>query len=182
MNKSFIDGLVEKGGTGNSIADSLTDKYKREGFLNKTIGGRTYSIKPMPTSEAIQFSTKVLKLIGPSIGAIGDGLQADAIFGGDSFENAAQLLFNNLDDNDILIYILLLIQADTMKVDGVDVDFEQAFVGKLGDLFELVLFALGENFDQVKQLISSKMNLGSLLNSVRNGMKEPVSGSEPQES
>ena len=179
MNKSFLDDFTNKGGQSTEIADSLVENYKQEGYLNKVIGARTYSIKPMPTSEAIQFSTKILKLVGPSIGAVGDGIRNDDIFGGDSFENAAKLLFDNLGDNDILIYILMLLQADTIKVNGVDSEFETAFAGKLGDVLELVLFALEENFDQVKQLASSKMNLGSLLSSVRKGMKEAEDGSQP---
>lgn len=172
MSQSLASQLKDGGfGQDKSMQDFAVQLQQEEGYLVKEINGRRYSIKPVPGQQGFWLMTETAKTVLPSAGAIGDGVQ-DGLLGTTTWTDAAMYLCQNLDDYNVLGKLLVLLQADSMKVDGVDMSFDDAFSRRYGDLFELVAFALEENFGQVKQLTSLKENTKSWWNMLIKETKE----------
>lgn len=115
-------------------------------YVKKEIDGVVYKIKLLNTSEAFISGQELLKLTLPSIGAFADGVKSfdDPFADQTTFTAIAYSLVKQMGDVNTLMILKLLVEDATAN--GVIIDFESYFRGKLGLLVKVVEFAMMENY------------------------------------
>lgn len=110
-------------------------------IIRKEIDGETYVFSYLAPRRALSLLTAITKLIGPAIGAAygGDEVEEEDVNMGD----AARLLCENLDDNNVQSMINTLLSQVTHEGKG-DVlkSFDAIFTGKIKHLFKVVFASL----------------------------------------
>lgn len=137
----------------------------------KTIDGTTYKVDQMNAIRGLQVQTKLIKLLGPSVGKVlaGGKVERKAIL-----DTAVGYLIGNFDDNEVTNFVVSLFDKGVYFVekDGEDyiVDFNLHFTGKPLTIWKVVSFILEANF-------------GDLLGKITGGsplLQKIVSGSEKE--
>lgn len=107
----------------------------------KEICGSIYLVTQMPAMRALKMQARLLRLIGPSFGAmIASGEDS-------SIPVAINLLAEKLDENTYEKIILDLLQG--VRKDGVELTkgfIDLAFAGNLNELYRVIQFVLEVNF------------------------------------
>ena len=114
------------------------------------IGGMKYTITLLNTTRAYITGQEVIKLTAPIAGAAFDGMRNDAellIDESHTFQAVAIHLKNQMGEVDTLAIIIELLNGVT--VDGVPLNFDSHFPGRLDHLLQLVEFALEENYSSL---------------------------------
>lgn len=110
-----------------------------------TLDDVKYEIKLLPASDGIVMAKEIVKLVSPVLGSLVDGTRTHAEFGDATvFTDAALYLCSQLDKADVLEMIYALL--NNLKVNGVEVEFDEAFKANYGNLVEVVKFAMEGNF------------------------------------
>lgn len=107
---------------------------------SENIDGHKFEIYMLPPKQALSTLTEIGKMIGPSLGSVVDGDEAD--LGG-----ALKAFFDNI-DNPKLISIMDRLAEKTM-VDGKPLkgnNFDLVFMGKIGLMFKWFMFALRSQY------------------------------------
>lgn len=112
----------------------------------KVIGESNYSVTQMPAMTAIKMQARLLRLIGPSFGAM--------VASGDdsSIPTAISLLTDKLDANTFETLVLDLCRG--ARKDGVEMTRQKIdldFAGNLNELFRVIQFILEVNFSDFFQ-------------------------------
>lgn len=112
----------------------------------KVIGKSTYSVTQMTAIRAIKMQARLLRLIGPSFGAM--------IASGDdsSIPMAITLLTDKLDEKtfeNLVIELTQGVRKDGEELTRAKIDFD--FAGNLNELFRVLQFILEVNFSDFFQ-------------------------------
>lgn len=108
--------------------------------IREIIDGEAYTFAYLPPRIALSLLSKIIKLIGPSIGAIANDADDGEI---DEKEinvgEAARLLCDRLDENEIMSMINTLLSQVTHEGKGdVIKSFDVIFTGRIRHLFSVV--------------------------------------------
>ncbi|QUF70051.1 phage tail assembly chaperone [Vibrio fluvialis] len=103
--------------------------------------GKKVQIYKLPASKGITIGMKLGKTFLPSIGQFLDGSSTGA---GIHYESLALSLVQELDNFEILPIISELLKE--MAIDGQEVNLDDYFMANYGELLEILVFALKENF------------------------------------
>ena len=109
--------------------------------IRKKIDGETYVFTYLSPRRSLTLLTEITKLIGPAIGSMCDNgeIEEDKV----SMGEAARLLCNNMNDNNIQSMInTLLSQVTHEGVGDVLKSFDVIFTGKIKHLFKVILASL----------------------------------------
>lgn len=114
----------------------------------KIINGKKYAIELLPSSPAVDiFYNKLLPVVAPALAVWLDGSdQGDDIFAEDKniMTNIAFALVRQSVDAEIVQTFHMLLNGATC--DGVAIEYETHFKGKVGELTAVVEYAIRENF------------------------------------
>ena len=106
----------------------------------KTINGKEVTIFLLPASKGLVTAKKLSQVLLPTIGAFADGTSGDGL----DLSMPAAILVDSLDSLDVMAIVSILLEQ--MCVDGREVNFDEYFMANYGELFEVIKFALEENF------------------------------------
>ena len=128
------------------------------------IDGVNYSINLLNTSESLITGQSILELVLPSAGAAADGMFGEKDFLSDepsTFTSIAFHLVRQMKEFQTVETIKKLLANAT--ADGVQIDFESHFRGKLSLLANLVEFSAKENFGSLFTDMGLKQRLTSYM-------------------
>ena len=129
-----------------SIADIAAQVMSQKGYRDKAIDGAVYSVKMLPAFTGIAVGKKLSELALPVITMIVDQEGNADTWDADStpLTSIALVLSSQLDKVDVVETVQQLL-GGCLK-DGQAVDINTEFAAKYDALFELIAFALQENF------------------------------------
>lgn len=110
----------------------------------KVIGDNTYAVTQMPALRAVKMQARLLRLVGPCIGAL---IAADPKNPDASLPMAISMLADKLDEATFEKLVLDLVQG--VRCNGVEMTrglLDLDFAGKLNDLYRVLQFVLEVNF------------------------------------
>ena len=110
----------------------------------KQIGEHEYEVTLFTTSNAIKNFRRLLKVIGPSMAVLFEGSNELSLDDTGPIAKAVSLLAENIDKDDVVSLIKDLLST-TMR-NGQRINFDLDFMGKIGDLFKVVIFVVQENY------------------------------------
>jgi len=127
----------------------------------KEIDGTLYAVKPFNAIKGIGIQTKLIKVLGGSLGTIQNG----------GIEKALEILSNNIDDGDVEKLIISLFDTGiftVVKAEGEPikkiVDLDTHFIGEYARMWKVVLFILEVNFGDIVKKLTSNSNIREALN------------------
>lgn len=129
-----------------SLTNLKTDRTKR----SLTIGGDIYSYKMLPALVASDVGTKLIEVLGPSIGAAVDGMaKADYIMPDEStfWSEITMHLSQSLKSfklSELAEVVLYEVYCNSQRV-----DVNEHFTGALGDFYKVFFDAMKENFGEL---------------------------------
>ena len=120
---------------------------KEAGIATTKINDVDYTIALLPATVGLAMSLEISKLIAPSIGSTVDGLRHDEVMHGApaTFSDLAEKLVGQMGKVNVVAMINSLLGKT--EVDGKVINFDTHFRGNYGSMFQLVEFALRENFE-----------------------------------
>jgi len=118
----------------------------------KVIDGKTFEIQPMTTSEQLKVGAVGTKVIIPLLGSIQDIQKALAESGSEELDltlaaSAFSDIVTAMEPDELAHFCKALLNG--VKVDSMVIDYEQYFRGKHRILFEVLFFAMQENYPDV---------------------------------
>lgn len=114
----------------------------------KVIDGIEYEVTLLNTSRAFNVMQQLMKLSLPSIGAAADGFMfGDEFTESQTWQAVAIHMLNQMDSVDTLGIVKELVK--TLKSDGIPVDFDTYFRGRLDLLVKVLEFVLKDNFSSL---------------------------------
>lgn len=128
------------------IKKIAAETLKQAGLHEKTIDGQKYKIKLLPATQSLAIATTLMKLVLPSLGAYADGMRAKEFTLPEeltTFTEISSLLVRQMDNVSVIDLVNLLLSEVTK--DGLPIDHNEEFRGKLGGYVSLIEFALMEN-------------------------------------
>ena len=130
------------------MTNSLVQEAAAEAGINqKTIGGRTYSLKLLPARKGMAMGKRIIQAFGPALGVILDSnAETDVIFGEEQnlCTDLAIAIVGQLDELAIEQTVLDLLGG--MTCDGQPIAFDSHFAAKYTILLEVITWAIKENF------------------------------------
>jgi len=117
------------------------------GIRQKNIGSDVYTLELLPTIIGLKVTAKLTTLFAPVLGSMADSSESKPFIMPEedaTWSQAALLLVGQMDKVDVVDLIVVLLSS--IKKNGQAVDIDQDFKGEYGDLLELVVFSLKENF------------------------------------
>lgn len=110
----------------------------------KVIGEHVYSVTQMPAMRAVKLQARLLKMIGPSFGAM---MASDPANPDSSLPLAISLLADKLDEktfSDLVIHLTESVRRNGAEMTKERIDSD--FAGNLNELFLVMQFVLEVNF------------------------------------
>jgi len=143
--------------------------------VSKNIDGVEYTIRLLNTSEAYLSGQKLLQLALPVMGAFADGVSDldDPLKESSAFTAMAFHMAKQLGDVNTLGIIILLLDGATAN--GVPINFEKYFRGKLGLLVHVIEFAIKENYGSLFTDMDLRKHLTSFMGRLAPQILEPPS-------
>lgn len=105
-----------------------------------TIQGKSVQIYLLPALEGILMARELAEIVIPTVGSFYQGFAEENL----NFENLAMVLMSELDKIDVAQIITRLLKD--MAVNESSVDFDDYFMANYGELVEILIFAIKENF------------------------------------
>ncbi len=111
---------------------------------SKKIGDHEYSVTQWPVEKSLLMKFKILKVIGPSIGALKSSKKGEEL---EAFSEALTSIFTNSDPE----YMVKLMKDSVVGVSCDDAKitnttFTEIFSGDLGDLYKVFIFVITVNY------------------------------------
>lgn len=129
--------------------DSFKDIVANSGFKTTTIKGTTYMFELLPAFPAAEVGAKLIELLGPSFGALFDGIRREEYILPDESTICSEVaieLSKSLGKADVISIIKLMLY--NVQVNGRKIDVDNHFKGDLSGFVQLVEAALKENFGE----------------------------------
>ena len=117
---------------------------------NVQIGEVTYTVNTFTATKGLVYLKKLMKVIGPALAEVASGGDGGDSANTDNLGRAAEMLFNNIDSEDMDKMIVEWVSKYTFK-NGQPVIFDMEFAGNYGDLFSLVKEIIMLNYGSVFQ-------------------------------
>jgi len=142
---------------------------------DKKIGDLETSVTELPARRAVRLKTKLIKLLGPSLGKLADGMHE---FTEETLDNinvttigdAIEKLADRLNENDYVDLIMEILQHT--RIGGREVTeelFDDVFAGRLDVMYKVVMFTLEVNYGS----FFGEGGIGHLFQRVRERAKMP---------
>lgn len=115
----------------------------------KTIGDSVYSVTQMPAIRAVRMQARLLRLVGPSFGAL---IGSDPKNPDSSIPLAVSLLADKLDETTfekLVLELMTGVRKDGAELTRGKIDLD--FAGNLNDLYRVIQFILEVNFSDFFQ-------------------------------
>lgn len=138
----------------------------------KKIDGVTYKVMQMDAIRGLMVETKLIKLLGPSIGKTlisGQGSKDKKAM----LDKAIGFLVENFDDKEVANFVIGLFDKGVFHIDkdGDDsvVDFKSHFTGKPLSVWKVAFFILKVNFgDILGKLVKGSKHLQKIASEFQN--------------
>lgn len=108
------------------------------------IGDNAYETTLFTTTTSIRNFKRLIKVVGPSISVILEGQSELSLDDRGPLTKAISLLADNIDKEDVAALLKDLISTTTRN--GQPINFDLDFMGKLGELFKVIVFVAKENY------------------------------------
>ncbi len=116
------------------------------GLEHKSIAGRKYEFQKFGAKKSVKLLTRLLKLVGEplsiAVGATGGGKLFESNLDPKILSSAVRVLVDKLDEDEVLDLIEEFTANDNVLCDGVRVNFDNHYEGKLPELFKVLAAAL----------------------------------------
>jgi hypothetical protein len=143
----------------------------------KEINGRTFKVEKFHAVKAFKLKVKIAKIIMEPLAALiekGDlSGNTDLLEQELNFSNAIRSLFENIEDENVLMSLVIEILCKTRLINGpsdeVQIEnepgFNMVFKDGLKDLYELIAFVITVNYSDLLEVVGGNIgNLKSMLN------------------
>ena len=131
----------------------------------KVIGDAVYGINTYPTSKSVVFLTRLTKVFGDAVPTFFDniqtsvkdveGLSPEEVF--QAASKAVHVLVNNMDKDNVPELIEQMVKVAQTTKDDKLINYETDFAGsKIGDLIQVLIFIVMENYGNVFQASAIK--------------------------
>jgi hypothetical protein len=139
------------------------------GLAQKKFGNNNYQLKLLPARQGLVLGTKLVKLLGTSIGVSVDSGIIDGEVKDYSFAtNIAVAITSSMDRVDVVEIVEELLSE--LAVGGTEVEFDTHFRGNYGELMAVVQWSLHENFgDFISGFLKAKgIDFSEILTKLQN--------------